>query len=338
MGNRELFDKKKKYGTLGEEFFDRYVGSILRGFVLMRGAKIERIEGGDLYYIQKGKSITGKGFVEVKTYGNSSIIRFGDKGNVTVPFELSSYEAGTDQTGKEWRPGWGLQILHWDKYNTYAEEKGLKTRAIKPEVLTYLFCESTALNTVNPFVSIAFEVFDQTREKIISAAKEYLNIDLDDWDNIIDKGSELWKGNKWVPDNEWNIPLSKLYDETTTVTMIDNEPSEESITWLDDDTRQKYDEERQNLIVSWRRSRLDKLKEYADKRWFSSTDEERIMQKIEAEIGYKVHRIPSDPSQFTENDDDILELLNEWKEEYEQQQNEDKRIFGHQYLWAYYIG
>lgn len=73
-------DEKNNYGTMGEQFFDRYVGSLLRCPVMIKGQKILHLEGGDSYYIQEGKCSTRNVFSEVKTYSSLSIAKYGYPG------------------------------------------------------------------------------------------------------------------------------------------------------------------------------------------------------------------------------------------------------------------
>lgn len=341
MADKNEFEIKREYGERGEVFFDRYVGSLLRSPVFIRGRKVKRIEGGDCFYVQEGTFESRKGFAEVKTYGNLSILKFGAKNDLTIPFELSSYEAGTDQTKKEWRPGWGLQLLHWAKYNDYAEKRGLQTRAVCPKTLAYLFCESDRYDVVQPFVCIAFEVFEKTRKKIVKAANDYLGIDIEDWEKIIREEGALWKGKPGVHDNEWNIPFSELYDgKTTTVTMIDSLPSDVSIEYFGEKERKAYSEDNLKMFVNWRRSRLDKLITASGGRKLDSSEEEKILRKIEEKAGCKVHRIPFIPQRITA-EDSVLELLNEWIEKYDEQKKEEAEKefierFG-VYPWLYFF-
>lgn len=237
------------YGILGEEFFYKYRGKLLRSFVLPNTEKkVNRTEGMDYFVAQAGRDIIRTGGLEVKTFGDMSILRYGINGNdeVTLPFELFSCESGKKVPREKWSPyGWLRQMFHPEEYNKMRVEEGKPLRAVMPGTLAYLFCESKRKDEVHPFSCIAIENFctagrhdikEDGMNDFVDDLKQYasktLGLDLVKWD-VPKATDEFWQKEtikKHVHENLWNVPFSVIKKHgKPIVTIIDEPPSESAI-------------------------------------------------------------------------------------------------------------
>lgn len=251
---RSEFPSDVKYGTLGEEFFYKYKGVFLRSFVLPNtDIKVNKREGMDYYFLQVGKEIIRSAGLEVKTFGNMSVLRYGITGReeLTLPFELFSCESGKNVPREQWSSwGWLRQMFHPKEYNEMREREGSSLRAVMPGTLAYLICESERKDEVHPFVCIAIENFCRAGRTDVQSnglndlvddlklyASETLGLDLVNW-NLPDATDTFWQQpsiKRHVHENLWNVPFSiiKRHGEPT-ITLIDQLPTEETL-------RQKID-------------------------------------------------------------------------------------------------
>ena len=265
------FTEHSRYGKLGEDFVNYYSNLLQRDQTFVVSALKKGPEGADAVTVTFDQEVHDLRQMkrETKTYGGLSILKFGERypnpNRPTIPFDLFKTPSYTDYNRrmdrKQWKKGWLYAITHPDDTLVGSRpDRAFVPRTVRPDSLAYLFCrapQSESIEKIDPFVAIIFEDFALLEERLVQLMGEQLGLDLVVW-NLPAATDGFWgraEIKKFVPFNEWNVPL-ELVKDLATITMIDDDP----------DLSQAFSDEEIFMYGKLYRGRLEYLKELAGER------------------------------------------------------------------------
>ncbi len=179
-------------------------------------------EGKDLV-VEIGKDQQEDGskyLIEIKSFGNQEMLRWGSNTVPAVPMQLFSKDT---LPREKWGKGWLYRMSHPCSKEDTAE---FYTDSVSPHSLIELFYENE-ITGHQPFIAIVYPDFTALYERLcVIADKEFRGrVDLRTWTMPPATDKEFWVNKHRIGRNLWHVPFDQLNGVARAV-LIDDPPKQ----------------------------------------------------------------------------------------------------------------